>query len=69
MKSSYVFRRWPQGISMWCLSADIAEEKQAPPIVLQLRGVARALTQDIEVEQLTQGGRIRADGQDMDLGP
>eukprot|EP00974_Lingulodinium_polyedra_P074729 7241125-Lingulodinium_polyedra.AAC.1 len=37
MESSYSFRHWARDIALWCLCTDIAEAKQAPAIVLQLR--------------------------------
>eukprot|EP00974_Lingulodinium_polyedra_P073780 7145109-Lingulodinium_polyedra.AAC.1 len=62
VESSYSFRRWARDIALRCLSTDIVEAKQAPAIALQLRGAARDMAQDIEVYQLTRGGRLLVNG-------
>eukprot|EP00974_Lingulodinium_polyedra_P099599 9646885-Lingulodinium_polyedra.AAC.1 len=69
MESSYSFRRWARDIALWCLSTDIAEAKQAPDIVLQLRGAARDMAQYIDIGQLTHGGRLLVNGVERNLGP
>eukprot|EP00974_Lingulodinium_polyedra_P013016 1263203-Lingulodinium_polyedra.AAC.1 len=68
MESSYSFRHWTRDIAMWCLSADIAEAKQAPAIVLQFRGAARDVVQDIDINQLARGGRLLVNGVERELG-
>eukprot|EP00974_Lingulodinium_polyedra_P126246 11197582-Lingulodinium_polyedra.AAC.1 len=48
MESSYYFRHWTRDIALWRLSTDIAEAKRTPAIVLQFRGAARDVAQDID---------------------
>eukprot|EP00974_Lingulodinium_polyedra_P028328 2732819-Lingulodinium_polyedra.AAC.1 len=62
MESSYSFRHWTRDIALWRFSTDIAEAKQAPAIVLQLRGAARDMAQDIDLGNLTHGGRLIVNG-------
>eukprot|EP00974_Lingulodinium_polyedra_P127519 11202459-Lingulodinium_polyedra.AAC.1 len=69
MESSYSFRHWTRDIASRCLGTDIAEAKQAPAMVLQSRGAARGVAQDIEVDQLTRGGRLVVNEVERDLGP
>eukprot|EP00974_Lingulodinium_polyedra_P023419 2262099-Lingulodinium_polyedra.AAC.1 len=69
MESSYSFRHWTSDIALWCLSTDIVEATQAPAIVLQLRGAARDMAHDIDVGQLTRGGRLLANGVEQELRP
>eukprot|EP00974_Lingulodinium_polyedra_P040859 3927348-Lingulodinium_polyedra.AAC.1 len=69
MESSYSFRHWTRDIALWCLSTDIADAKQVPAIVLQFRGAARDMARDIEVGNLTHGGRLLVNGIEQELGP
>eukprot|EP00974_Lingulodinium_polyedra_P105829 10245261-Lingulodinium_polyedra.AAC.1 len=69
MESSYSLRHWTRDIALWCLSTDIVEARQAPAVVLQLRGAARDMAHDIEIYQRTHGGRLLVNGVERELGP
>eukprot|EP00974_Lingulodinium_polyedra_P037853 3629930-Lingulodinium_polyedra.AAC.1 len=69
MESSYSFRRWTRDIALWSLSTDVAEAKQAPAIVLQFRGAARDMAQDIDVDNFTRDGRLLVNGVEQELRP
>eukprot|EP00974_Lingulodinium_polyedra_P130169 11212818-Lingulodinium_polyedra.AAC.1 len=68
MESSYSFRRGARDIALWCLSTDIPEQNPAPAIVLQLRGAARDVAQDIDVDQVARVGHPLANGVEENLG-
>ena len=57
-EASYPFRRWVKDIITWSLATDTLVTRQAHQVVLSLSGVARALAQEIPVQQLTDGGLV-----------
>eukprot|EP00974_Lingulodinium_polyedra_P012269 1183456-Lingulodinium_polyedra.AAC.1 len=61
MENAYSFRSWARDISLWSLVTDLTQQKQAVAVVMQLKGVARALAANLDHEVLTRGGRLEVE--------
>eukprot|EP00974_Lingulodinium_polyedra_P088970 8625529-Lingulodinium_polyedra.AAC.1 len=54
---------------MWCPSADISEEREAPASVFQFRGAVRDLAQYVGIADVAAGGRLAIDRTGQNSGP
>lgn len=55
MQTVYPFRRYARDLLLWTCGCDIPLQSQGPAAVMQLAGAARALADEIPLDQLMQG--------------